>query len=173
MNIIFILLLGVSVFASPAHASNAVEPSPNAWWVDIVFKPTQLSLKGIPLARFDKEWAYAELLTYNVLSQQISPKDLKEFRSSRFSFEKRVDLNRNGKREIVVVGVYQRENGVQGQFVSIFEQNKLLKTFTKDDKAGFSALLLDKGQVYWSFCMECGGHHSRKLLWKNGDYLLW
>ena len=173
MKKILILLLGISVFASLAHASKALEPSSNAWWLDIRFKPAQLSLNGIPLERFDKEWAYAEWLTSTALSQQISQKDLKKFKSSRFSFERRVDLNRNGKRELIVVGVYQRENGVQGQFVSIFEQNKLLKTFTKDDKAGFSALLLDKGQVYWSFCMECGGHHSRKVLWKNGAYLLW
>lgn len=173
MKKILILLLGLSVFTSLSHAGITLESSQNAWWLDITFKPTQLSLNGVPLARFDKEWAYAELLTPTTLSQQISQKDLQKFKATRFSFQKRVDLNRNGTQEQIVVGIYQRENGVQGRFVSIFEQKKLLKTFTQDDKAGFSALLLDKGQLYWSFCMECGGHHSRKILWKNGDYLLW
>ena len=99
--------------------------------------------------------------------------DIKEFKSSRFAFEKRVDLNRNGKRERLVVGVYERQNGVRGRFVAIFEKNKLIKTLAEDGTAGFSALLIDKGQVYWYFCMQCGGHHSRRVMWNGSDYLLW
>lgn len=173
MKRILILLLGVSIFASLSHASNNLEPSLNAWWLDITFKPTQRTIHGIPLEQFSKEWAYAELLSSIDLSRQISSKDIKEFKSSRFAFEKRMDLNRNEKREQLMVGVYQRQNGVQGRFIAIFEQNKLLKTFTEDGVAGFSALLIDKGQVYWSFCMQCGGHHSRRVMWNGDDYVLW
>ena len=37
-------------------------------------------------------------------------------------FEKRIDLNRNGRREPLVVSVYERQNGVQGRFAAIFEK---------------------------------------------------
>lgn len=170
MKRILILLLGLSVFASPSHASNNLEPSLNAWWLDITFKPAQRTIYGIPLEKFNKEWAYAELLSSIDLSRQISSKDIKEFKSSRFAFEKRVDLNRNGKRERLVVGVYERKNGVQGRFVAIFEKNKLIKTLAEDGTAGFSALLIDKGQVYWYFCMQCG--EGYKLILRDNDYFL-
>ena len=173
MKRILILILGISVFAALSHASNTLEPSINAWWLDITFKPTQRTIHGIPLEKFNQEWAYAERLSSIDLSRQISTEDIKEFKSSRFSFEKRVDLNRNGKQEQLIVGVYQLQNGVQGRFVAIFEQNKLLKTLTEEGAAGFSALLIDKGKVYWSFCMQCGGHHSRRVMWNGDDYVLW
>lgn len=169
------LLCGIVAltFTALAQANNNIEPSLNAWWLDITFKPTSQTIRGIPLEKFSNDWEYAELLSCIDLSQQVSPKDIKEFKSSRFSYEKRLDLNRNGKQEQFVVGVYQRKSGVQGQFISIFEQDKLIKTFTKDGVAGFSALLIDKGQVYWSFCMQCGGHNSKKILWNGSDFALW
>ena len=106
----------------------------------------------MPLERFSNEWAY------------------KEFKASRFAFEKRIDLNRNGRRERIVVGVYERPNGVQGRFVAIFEKNKLIKTLAEDGAAGFSALLVEKGEVYWYFCMQCGSGY--KLIWRDKSYFL-
>ena len=168
MKKILLLFLLISLF--PAHASEVTDPSLNAWWLDIQFKPAQRSLGSVPLERFNKEWAYGELLTSIDLAPKISSADFKEFKASRFSFEKRVDLNRNGRRERLVVGVYERQNGVQGRFVAIFEKNKLIKTLAEDGAAGFSALLVDKGEVYWYFCMQCGSAY--KLIWRDKSYYL-
>lgn len=170
MKKILILVLGIFVFASQSYAGGSKAHSPNAWWLDIEFKPTKRVLNGVPLERFNKDWMYGEILSSIDLSQKISPEEVKEFNSSRFSFEKRVDINRNGKQERIVVGVYQRHNGEQGRFVAIFESNKLLKTISEDGTAGFSALLVDKGQIYWYFCMQCGESH--KLIWNNNDYFI-
>ena len=161
------LILCLCIFA---QLSQALANTPNAWWLDIEFKPTQHSIAGKPLGQFNKEWESAELLSSTDLSSLINSKDFSEFKSSRFSFEKRVDLNKNGKKERIVVGVYQRLSGERGRFVAIFEQNKLIKTLTEDGNAGFSALLIDKGQVYWYFCMQCGGGY--KLIWDGKDYFL-
>ena len=169
MKKIILLVLGILVF-SQSYADESTAHSLNSWWLDIEFTPTKRVLNGVPLKRFNKGWMYGELLSSIDLSQKILPEEVKEFNSSRFSFEKRVDINRNGKQERIVVGVYQRHNGVQGRFVAIFEQNKLLKTITEDGAAGFSALLIDKGQVHWYFCMQCGDGY--KLIWSDNDYYI-
>ena len=163
-------LLFFLIFAFPTHASDITDQSLNAWWLDIKFKPTQRSLSGVPLERFNKEWAYGELLTSIDLAPKISSIEFKEFKASRFAFEKCVDLNRNGRRERIVVGVYERPNGVQGRFVAIFEKNKLIETLAEEGAAGFSALLVDKGEVYWYFCMQCGSGY--KLIWRDKNYFL-
>ena len=165
-----LLLLFFLIFVFPGHASDITDQSLNAWWLDIKFKPAQRSLGGVPLERFNKEWAYGELLTSIDLAPKISSTDFKEFKASGFAFEKRIDLNRNGRRERLVVGVYERQNGVQGRFVAIFEKNKLIKTQAEDGAAGFSALLVDKGEVYWYFCMQCGSGY--KLIWRDRSYYL-
>jgi len=164
------LILFLLVFPFPVHASEVADPSLDAWWLDIKFKPAQRSLGGVPLERFNKEWAYGELLTSIDLAPKISFADFKEFKASGFAFEKRIDLNRIGRRERIVVGVYERPNGVQGRFVAIFEKNKLIKTLAEDGAAGFSALLVDKGEVYWYFCMQCGSGY--KLIWRDRSYYL-
>ena len=158
------------LFCYPSNANEVTDRSLNAWWLDIEFKPGQRNLNGLPLARFNKDWVYGEFLTSSDLAPKISSTDLKEFKSSQFAFEKRADLNRNGIRERLVVGVYERQSGVQGRFVAIFEKNKLIKTLAEDGVAGFSALLVDKGEVYWYFCMQCGSGY--KLIWRDKNYFL-
>ena len=81
-----LLLLVFFIFAIPAHATEVTDQPLNAWWLDIKFKPTQRNLGGVPLERFNKEWAYGDLLTSNDLAPKISSTDFKEFKASRFTF---------------------------------------------------------------------------------------
>ncbi len=139
-----------------------------AWWYGFVLPTEQLNSD----ARFKLEdnCERSKILDMKDIRSVISNDEFKSFKNSTFSFENFFDLNHNGKKEHIVVGVCQRKDGSKGQFLAIFEHKKLMKVFTRDGESDFSALLIQDKKIRWYFCMECEDFET--VVWTGNTYSL-
>lgn len=165
MKKVFLLIL-IALHYS-AHAS---EEGLYAWWLTIEFPVTKTSILSHPVTQLDKTWRKAELLSDGLLKKYTRPEEYQEFKNSNMQFQLQADLNNNKIKEYLYTGVYKAKNGATGKFVAIFESNKLLKVFTRQGKAGYSALLQDNEQVSWYGCMQCGEYET--ITWDGKRYRL-
>ncbi len=163
--------------SAPGHAVTY------AWWLTVVFPATETDIEGIPVNTLNPSWVHASVLTRSKIPKEALASDdmnpMKEF-NYRFIIEK--DINGDGNPEKVLTGVYQDKNNSEGRFVLVLEKkdNKWEKSFllNSDDKPGFSILNeTQQGEIYWTFCMECGmaGYikwDSNKFYieWQSEDY---
>lgn len=141
-----------------------------AWWYDIAFEPRSTLVRGIALSALDEAWRYADALTPSDLEGRISEEELRRFRASPLAFSVSADLDHDGVTEEFFVGVFATAAGSRGRFVAITRNGGLVRHFTEEGSAGFSALLRGDGEVRWYKCMDCGEFES--IVWTGGSYAL-
>jgi hypothetical protein len=91
------------------------------------------------------------------------------------SFSLKIDINKDGINERILVGVYQDKKKKFGRFLLILKETRLGK-WKKDflyecpGEPGFSMLHLQNGQISWHDCDECDPGYNLKII--KGKYIL-
>ena len=141
-----------------------------AWWLNAKIKPVTMMLNGLAPEQLDPDWVYASFLSYSDIKALTDEAGYQKFLNSRFSFAKVIDLNGNGIDEAVRVGVYTDNKQQEGVFLVIFEDDTPVKVMADSNSQGFSALLLDNGELQWYRCLECKNYE--RLVWAGSSYSL-
>ena len=162
-----IVALAISFMSTGCKAQNKLD---KAWWMTIELRPSQLKLNNLPVTDFNDNWIAASYLKNDRIKPHINKPDYEKFISSPFKFEMQADLNKNGKNEVYRTGIYKYKDNSEGVFVSIFENEKLIKIFSDSSHKGFSALLLHNNQLRWYRCMECGEYEN--LIWSGTGFYI-
>jgi len=160
--------------AEQGHAAAAewlakTQPA-TAWWLNIQFKATATTVRGLDVRTLDKDWKYATALDESLLAGRIPEDDIQKFRNGTFSFSLTYDLDNDGIPEDFFVGVYETDAGETGRFVAITRNGQVLRRFTDHRSSGFSALLQKEREVRWYECLECGGFNS--IRWSGESFIL-
>lgn len=75
------------------------------------------------------------------------------------AFERTLDLDRDGSLERALVGVYASADGATGRFLLVTPAGAKRAGPTAllelPGGAGFSALFVSGGKLFWASCMEC------------------
>ena len=79
-------------------------------------------------------------------------------------------MNKDGKPERVLVGVYKRKDAVVGRFLAIMRDGLPEKVFVRAGASGFSALLWHDGALRWYSCMECNEYET--IVLAGGTFVL-
>ena len=155
---------------SSAFAGGDISKPASAWWYDIAFEADQDAIRGIPVSRFDPQWASARALSLQHLASKVPSAELAHFKASQFRFSMYGDLNKDGKPERVLVGVYKRKDAVVGRFLAIMRDGLPEKVFVRAGAPGFSALLWHGGALRWYSCMECNEYET--IVLAGGKFVL-
>ena len=141
-----------------------------AWWLDLSVTADKTELNNLNVRLFDKSWRYAVFLDETTLKKHITNRQLSELTRSNFKLTSSIDLNKNMTKEIIKVGVYEKDNGTGGIFLAIFEDSKLLKVFSDSSNKGFSAILQNGNNIRWYKCMNCGEYEL--IRWNSRAYVI-
>jgi hypothetical protein len=150
----WLLIVAVCSFALGSRSSSQL-----AWWVTARFVPADLSVEGMPVREIDREWLAASVLKTSALPAEASrPGESVEEHDAAFEISR--DLDRDGRLDKAVVGVYTTDSRTVGRFLLILSTNKGGKwsrraLFKQPGDAGFSALRVQRGRLVWAFCLEC------------------
>lgn len=162
-----VVSLAILMLSTGCYAGSQAKQS---WWLELKLEARDTELQGLPVSDFNADWKSASFIDGEEVRKRISVEDYQEFAKSSFSFNKDMDLNGNGMSESIHVGVYKNSEGGEGVFLAIFENDRLIKLLTDNTHKNFSALLIDRGQLLWYRCMQCG--NFEKLVWTGSSYFL-
>jgi hypothetical protein len=84
-------------------------------------QPTAKTILGIPVAKLDKKWALASLVTEENLPADAR-EDLGRVANPTARFVVEGDFNHDARHDKAVVGVYRTQKGDEGQFLLIVTQ---------------------------------------------------
>lgn len=141
-----------------------------AWWVEAEFIPNNTSILGMPLTRFSPEWVKAQRLHEDYMKTRISEAEYEALINSKLTFDLKHSIDDDAEQERFIVGVYESSSGDTGRFMAVLEGESVAQVFEYRGPAGYSALLLMDGGVYWYKCMECDDFDT--LEWAGSDYRL-
>jgi hypothetical protein len=158
-GIALVALLWVACFPALGRAEHQATPIA-AWWVDIHFKATSTTLRGLDVRAIDKNWKYATALDDSLLEGRITDDELKEFRALNGTFSLSADLDGDCVPEDFFVGVYETDEGETGRFLLITRNGQVLQHFWEDGTRNFSVLVQVDRAVRWYKCNECGDYDS-------------
>lgn len=157
-----------------SHPDQETQAQPDAlataWWVKTEFIPSSTSILGMPLTRFRPDWVKAQRLHKDYMETQISGAEHEALINSKLTFDLKHSLDDDPEQERFIVGVYESSSGDKGRFMAVLEDESVVKVFEYPGLAGYSALLLMDGGVYWYKCMECDDFDT--LEWTGSDYRL-
>lgn len=164
--VIFLLsLIACANGTSSKNQRNSIE----AWWLTVRFNANENKINNKDIQLIDKNWIGARLLDKKTLVDKVTQNELEEFSSSNLRFQLNVDMNKDGIKENIYVGVYRTREG-EGRFLIVEQNNKVIKKFERGETAGFSALLTYDDEVRWYDCMQCGSYDQLSAI--DGDYSL-
>lgn len=134
-------------------------PQQLAWWVTVRFVPQDLSIEGIPVRELDRDWVAASVLKAAALPAEASAAG-ESVEEHDGAFEISRDLDRDGRLDRALVGVYKTHSGEVGRFLLVLSTTKGGKwskraLFKQSGEAGFSVLWQQRERLVWAFCMEC------------------
>jgi hypothetical protein len=131
-----------------------------AWWVGATFTPRGTVIEGIQIGDLDRAWKRASIISPSDLPPEArKPGDTIEEHG--FSLALEADLDGDGKRERVVVGVYEATSGETGRFLLVLSQGRRTgqwekrALFQQKGPPGFGAVSIVKGRLEWVDCLEC------------------
>ena len=152
------LLLSLALLAAlVAPAAQGQTVPTEAWFLRYTWTPNQDSIAGLPVRAINRRWHKALVLT-PALFPAMSHDDSAEVRE--YVWGVGGDLNHDGSPDSVLTGVFAGSGG-PGRFLLVLSRNptgRWQPVFVKTtaDGAGFSALSVREGQIYWMGCMSCG-----------------
>jgi hypothetical protein len=164
-------LLAAALLLLAASPSIAEESSD--WLATERFKPNQVRLLSIPVKDLDKTWTKAALIT----KEKLSPAAARYLSDKpNYLFVVDADLNKDGKRDRAVVGVYETHSGETGEFLLVVTEKgrgSWKKAFLEKipGETGFTALCYTEGIVGWSNCFECDSSLG-DVAWTGSKYSL-
>ena len=130
-----------------------------AWWVVSSFEPTSSDVAGLPVSELDSGWQFASALNENDLPESAFERG-ETLAEHGVAFEVALDLDDDGRTERAIVGVYSDAGDREGRFLVILETADGIgwskrSLFKQAGSAAFSALFVERGYLYWTFCLEC------------------
>lgn len=131
-----------------------------SWWLTEALAPRDTVLLGIPARSIVPTWRVASILAAENLSEEAR-QDLLARPPGGPAFRITGDFNRNTEQDVVAVGVYRSDDGVDGNFVLILESRGNVQSvdtvLVTRGRPTFSALtaLSDSSFAIWN-CLDCG-----------------
>ena len=143
------------------------------WRENIKLSPKESELYGIPVKTINPEWHLASISSNDTLPAEA--KAVLEKMSSSFELDK--DINKDGVKEKLVVGVFETDQHNQGHFLLILKSDKTNKwnvqsIFTHDSKATFSVINNQAEEPVWNFYSTEGDQDYAVIQYKNGKIAL-
>jgi hypothetical protein len=165
------LLLALLLIALPVK-SEASEATSD-WLATERFQATEDEVLSIPVKQLDKTWVKASVLAKERLSPAATA-----YLSDKptYQFVVDADLNKDGKRDRAMVGVYEAASGKKGIFLLVVTE-KGGKSWEKaflakvPGEPGYSALCYTEGIVGWFNCFGCDATLG-DVYWDGKKYLL-
>ena len=163
-----------AVLACGHTAGDSLHPN-YAWWITARFTPASDTIFSLPVGSVDSSWSKATIVTRDILPPQYRD-DPSQLADSTFGFCFEGDFNRDGKKDLAAVGVYQTHQGNVGWFFLILTQDDSGRWRTAfldavRGRYGFRVLsMASGGQLRSSPCMECDG--GSNVIWTGDRYLL-
>lgn len=161
-----LLLIALPVQSQPSEQTSD-------WLATERFKATETKVLSIPVKQLDKTWVKVSPLTKEKLSPAatayLSDKPI-------YQYAVDADLNKDGKRDRAVVGVYEAVSGEKGIFLLVVTE-KGSKSWEKaflekiPGEPGYSALCYSEGIVGWFNCFECDATLG-DVFWDGKKYSL-
>ena len=136
-----------------------------AWWVGVRFKATNKEILGLPVNEISKDWKFASLLMKESIPRQYLFEGGSDvLKTSHLAFSKHSTFTNSGKKELALVGVYEKVDGKSGSFVLVLQERpgghwKKLYVYTWNEPGFLAIDTQGSGFTVW-FCMECDGHQS-------------
>lgn len=166
------VLLSILIFVSACGVkkTKTVDVHQDAWWLAQTFEAAESRVLNIEVTHINQDWQKATLLSPSYLQKQLLPEQYSEVSSSSLSLDIAADINNDGKKETVSVGVYKSKEGKEGRFLLISQGSQVLQSFYEQGLAGFSALYYDGDEIRWYKCLECGDFDA--IVWSNSVYMM-
>ncbi len=159
MRLLSLLLLLLALGCAPvvSHVAYVVpdEPKDKPWPLRIAFTPLDTAVRGVPLAQIDARWVRASELSEDA----IPAGGTHDMRAGGAVFSRYGDFNRDGVRDLALVGVYQSREG-PGSFLLVLteEAGPRWRAIFLAEWPGVRnfAALADKGEeIRVLHCLQC------------------
>ncbi len=126
MHLLSLLLLVFALGCAPvvSHVASVVpdEPKDKPWPLRIAFTPLDTAVRGVPLARIDPRWVKASELSEDAIPRRfLHAGGTESMRNAGAVFSRYGDFNRDGVRDLALVGVYQSREQV-GSFLLVLTE---------------------------------------------------
>jgi hypothetical protein len=169
--VLLIAMVGLSQASAFAQERRSPQIT-QAWWITARFVPDDSLVVGVPISELSSDWTLATVLRTELLPPEAAS-DPSSLVNDNVDFVLDGDFNVDGNPDRAAVGVYRRDDGVEGNFVLILtnEEGKWTKAFLLQapGKPGFLVLRVNaEGVLSASDCMECDGW--RALRWYEDHY---
>ena len=158
------------VFAAALWAAVAAADAPLTWWSLSVAAPGGTEIEGLPLRALDPSWVGATALRPEMFPAESRTHGFATERGATWNLL--VDLDRDGRHERAIVGVYQDRKGGTGRFLLILRETesgwKKRALFKQPGEASLSVVFLPDGALAWAACVECDtlcGVNTRTRPW--------
>ena len=141
-----------------------------AWWVRATFEPRDETVEGIPVAKLDPDWVKASALSEADLPEGAQEEGWR-LTDVGFALSLEADLDGDGVRERVVVGVYRHRSGATGRFLLVLGRKPRGTSwvkralFSNEGDPGFSAVGFFEGRLLWVTCLICDSGCEVQYRW--------
>jgi hypothetical protein len=152
---------------SVVSLGNGLNQGSYAWYLTFQVEPHGQSILSLPLNQIDPTWIEAELLTID----KMPPEGRKELADNPgYEFIRDIDIDKDGKPEKLLVGVFKNRDGKKGKFLlalKIGQDGKYSKLgLVTSENSGFSAIFQKADSVLWTFGI--GSDDNALVSFQNG-----
>ncbi|MDA8125287.1 MAG: hypothetical protein M0009_08885 [Deltaproteobacteria bacterium] len=161
-HLALLLILFLSFLLHCGSAAAAESSSANLpdfiWWDHVEFFPTGKAIRGIPLSQIDPSWKFAsELKKPRKVIAHIGRDIMKEYG---IAFSRQGDFNKDGREDLVTVGVYENKKGNRGSFILVLSKDsksrwRKVSVIASLEKPHFQAVAEKNGKIEIWGCIDC------------------
>ena len=139
-----------------------------AWFLTAHFAATDPAVIGIAASDLHEDWVRVSVLSVERIEREIG--DVEPFDLAGAKFDLRADLDRDGRDEQIVAGVYETHGGETGSFLLVATGSdakgwRRAYLCGAPERENFSAVEVYERDVHWFGCLNCDSSVVLRRRW--------